>query len=97
MRRNFLLILCTAVISAFSLASCGNNNEDSTSKTASSSSEEVSLSQSEQQEFTLPEDSVTDSETTAGSDITPAMWEVTCDNGAVVTLTGSMHALKQSD
>lgn len=97
MRRNFLLILCTAVISAFSLASCGNNKENSTSKTASSSSEEVNLSQSEQQEFTLPEDIVTDSETTAGSDITPAMWEVTCDNGAVVTLTGSMHALKQSD
>lgn len=94
-RKKSLIIICAAVMTAVMLGSCGNKKSDDSSskKKDVSAAEKVTLSidSGDADEIT------TDLETTGESDITPAMWTVTGENGAVVTFTGSMHALKDSD
>ncbi|MBQ9542353.1 TraB/GumN family protein [Ruminococcus sp.] len=97
MNRKILSILCVAAVAACSLSACGENGKEDTSGKEETSSEAVQTTVSESYEPSEPDISVTDSETTAESDITPAMWKVNCDNGAVITLVGSMHALEESD
>lgn len=97
MNKKILSLLCAAAIAACSLCACGQNDKAESSETEKSSSESAQSASSETDEPSETDISVTDSETTAESDITPAMWKVNCDNGAVVTLVGSMHALKESD
>ncbi|EGC01791.1 TraB/GumN family protein [Ruminococcus albus] len=97
MNKKILSLLCAAAIAACSLCACGQNDKAESSETEKSSSESAQSASSETDEPSETDISVTDSETTAESDITPAMWKVNCDNGAVVTLVGSMHALEESD
>ncbi|SFB76290.1 TraB/GumN family protein [Ruminococcus albus] len=92
-RKRKLSVLCAAVITAVMFGSCGTKNDDSSSKKADvSAAETVTLPT-----ITEAPEEVPNLDTTGESDITPAIWTVKGDNGVEVTLTGSMHALKDSD
>jgi hypothetical protein len=93
-KKRKLAILCAAVMTAVMFGSCGNGKKDdnSSKKADVSAAETVTLSTVKDEPDEMP-----DLDTTGESDITPAIWTVTGENGTVVTLTGSMHALKDSD
>lgn len=94
-KKRILPVICAAVVSTVMFTSCGNkkNNDTSSKKNDISSAEKITLTT----ENNISPDIVDDLDTTGESDITPSMWTVTGKNGAVVTLMGSMHALKESD
>ena len=93
-KKRKVAVLCAVVMTAVMFGSCGNGKkDDSSSKKADvSAADTVTLSTVKDEPDEMP-----DLDTTGESDITPAMWTVTSENGTVVTLTGSMHALKDSD
>lgn len=102
----FLSAVCAAAVCAVMMTGC-TDSADSSSDTAatsevqsSSSAAEESIAESSAAQ-TDSSDSTSDSsasdQNTEPSDITPAMWIVTADNGAQITMLGSMHALSDSD
>ena len=88
MRRKLLCAACAAMLL---LSACGSGNDSDAKKNETSAAEETESTAAADNE--LPDDDLT----TDDSDMTPAIWQVTGDDGAVVTLVGSMHALKESD
>ena len=101
MNKKILSLFCAAAVFAGVLSACGNESGDDSSKPKRVPVGTEKIELTEMPETTAePTDEpvVTDDETTADeSFITPAMWRVTGKNGAVVTMTGSMHALSQDD
>ncbi len=91
--RNIILsALCTAVVLLSGCSSNANSSSaaDSSSKSGSAAPA-VTLPTSQSDTSSATDSSNTDEEK---SDITPAMWEVTSENGTKITMMGSMHALK---
>ena len=88
--------LLSLVLAAVMLSSCGAKGSSSESE-SSSSAETVTTTKAV---VTLPQDSSSgdqssqDDENKEPSEITPAMWKITADNGNEIYFIGSMHALK---
>lgn len=99
MDKKFFAVVCAVVMAMGVMCSCSEKNDTESSSKAEDTPVADSSSDIEKEPDTdKPDDEqTTDDETTAESDITPAMWQVTGDNGAVVTFVGSMHALNESD
>lgn len=87
-----LLLSCTML-----MCSCSNGGSDNTSTKAET---ESSVSQSDDSEISsvnIFAESSSSQDNETPSDITPAMWKVTAEDGTTMTLLGSMHAVKDSD
>lgn len=93
MNKKILSALCAVMMAIGLLSACGESSSSEKKKTEDVSSESIS------DNTEIPEDDeiIIDVETTDSSEMTPAMWRVEGDNGAVITLAGSMHALSESD
>lgn len=92
-----LAAICAAVMTMGMTTACSENGDVEGSSNKSNGTDSSLVADTGADNENTGDENVTDDETTGESDITPAMWQVTGENGAVVTFVGSMHALKKND
>ncbi|MBQ8965423.1 TraB/GumN family protein [Ruminococcus sp.] len=93
MKKQMISALCAIMMTMGLLSACGDSRDNKAKKADSSGSDKTT----ESVDISSDDETIIDVETTDSSEMTPAMWRVEGDNGAVITLAGSMHALNESD